>query len=152
MTSRRRGKTVSEAEFRRLWLDRSLTIKSIAIDLDITAQAVRFRAKSRGLDPRRGYPREMVQAIRDPEFARMWNAGVRTCDLVALYQVSHMTVPKTARRLGLPPRGKSFAHRGITLDEYRQSQIAARMSVVAANERSAFRVANMVDVIHRRHA
>lgn len=142
---------MSRARFAALWGDNSITIRAIARQLDISPQAVRFRALSRGLPARRGHPRADQQAIRDPAFADMWLAGVCTRDLVALYGTHHMTVPRTARRLGLPPRGRGWQPR-MTLAEWRAARVASLMAASAAETRAAITMADMADRIGPRLA
>ena len=133
----REGKRIAPAEFRRLWLDPSVRVDDLATMLGVTRQAVQQRARARGLSPR-PMGRLKQTAINDPEFPAMWTAGIRAREIAAHYGCHRLTVCKTARRLGLPPRGKQWGPR-MNMATYRQLQLAQRMAVVAKVESAAAR-------------
>jgi hypothetical protein len=116
--SGKRGKTISEAAFKRLWLDNSITTEAIGDMLGITRANVSARARRRGLPTRNGpnigaRPRK----IDCPEFAAMWSAPVEAAEIAKHYGVTIGTVYNTAKRHNLPKR---IAHRWIvvSLAEY----------------------------------
>lgn len=142
---RNTGKTVSEAEFRRMWMDPSLSAAEIGRRLGITHQAVSHRARQRGLPPRKGPNVTARRRLIDgPEFAAMWQASVSLTDLARLYGCSHGTVCNAARRMGLPPRYTNRWHM-ITLADYRALQLRAAMAASASETAAALRMAEMVD-------
>lgn len=55
-----RGKAISEAEFRRMWQDASLSITDIGRHLGIGCNAVRSRAAVRGLGERPIFRRDRM--------------------------------------------------------------------------------------------
>lgn len=134
---RAEGKRVSPAEFRRLWFDQSLRVEDIAAQLGITRQAVTCRARVRGLPSRRTL-RVYPVLINDPEFADMYLAGVGARELAAHYGCHRLLIPKTAARLGLPPRSRGWMPL-ITMADYRQQRLAKRMAAVAKAESAAAR-------------
>lgn len=102
------GRRTSEAEFRRLWLDTSISTEEIGRHLDISQQAVCCRAKARGLPPR-GANRATQWAItgeRAEQLRAMWEAGVPSGEMLAYFGVTKETLIGTAARLGLPRRGR----------------------------------------------
>jgi hypothetical protein len=133
-----------------MWRDQKMTIRDIAIFLEITPQAVQYRAKSRGLPSRRGYPeaaRTAQRKLPEKEFTHMWLAGVPSKDIIAHFGVSHRTPAKTARRLGLPPRGRGW-HAKTTLRDYLQAKITLLMAREAKITRAAMRDAEMIDKLN----
>ena len=134
-----RGKSVSNAQFARLYADRTLTCAQIGEVLGITAQAVRFRAKSRGL-PLRGQGKVLARVITrhdEAEFASMYLSGVFTHEIAQHYHVTRCTVRKTAQRLNLPKRSRGHRHVGIPLAAWREAQIGRKMEALAAATRAA---------------
>lgn len=139
------GKQVSHAEFRRMWNDRSLTLAQIGAELGITATAVTFRAKTRGLPPRGCSKLHLSPIIpaREAEFRAMYLGNVQSKALMAHFGVTGSTITKTAARLGLPPRGKAWSHMGITIEQWREARLAARMAATAAATKAALEQAGM---------
>ena len=138
-----RGKTISEAEFRRMWQDRSLSLAQIGVALGITREAVRQRGKARNMPPR-GDSKTHIAAVRDDDaFRRMWIAGVSTNDLMRLHGCSRSAILKAARRLGLSGRGHAFP--GIALDEFLQIELARKLAESAARTQAEMIRRNMAD-------
>lgn len=103
-----RGKCLSEAEFRKLWLDRTITVAEIARRLDVTDSAVTARARARGLPTRRTVRYTAhKRKITDPQFPELWSAGITLAELARLYHCTTGTVYETAKRLGLPRRNNT---------------------------------------------
>lgn len=141
-----RGRRVSAAAFQRMWSDPTLRVDDIAAQLGVTRQAVQHRARQRGLPPRR---RPVVLRINDLDtFAAMWTAGVPTKDIMWHFGCSSLTPRNTARRLGLPPRGRAW-RATTTLQAFREEDLARRLATAAAETRRAMRAAEMVDRIGR---
>lgn len=138
----RHGKRMALAPFTKLWMDRSISAAKIAAMLDVTPQAVHNRAANRNL-PKRGNSKAgrgcmTVGESREAEFIEMWNAGVYSRDIAAWLDCSHVTVPKTAARLGLAPRGRKWRAK-MSLAQFREEQAARLLAVQAAAEVAASR-------------
>lgn len=141
-----RGKRISRTEFARLWLDPKVTVAGIAAQLEISKSAVLCRAAARKL-PKRMEAGVIIRPrkITDPEFPAMYQARVRTCDLCALYDVSHPMLNRTAKRLGIPKRNLKNGGGSITLEEYRAMKLREAMAATARDERSRWGLAGMID-------
>lgn len=128
-----RGKTISDAEFRRLWLDRRISCEEIGQRLGIGQSAVYYRAKARGLpDRKRAIPNPRIDhaALRE-----MWSAGVLRADIAAYFGLCERMVTYYVSRNGLPAR--RGGHSSITLAEHRSRVLAERMVQVARAEQAA---------------
>jgi hypothetical protein len=137
----KRGRRVSEAEFRRLWENEATTIAEIGAYLGISRQAVRFRALRRGLPPRRAGPKISYNKKHEPVFVAMYQAGLSRDDIASVLGFSPWSVADIARRLGLQPRARTWRAK-TTLAQYREQQIASQMLTVAKAEVAAMRSAN----------
>lgn len=138
-----RGKVVSEAAFRRMWMDLTMTRAEIGAVIGITPQCVMKRAKRRGLPSRRDLKRETCRVFDVDEFRDMWVAGVRTKDILAHFWCSNPTTTDAAKRFGLSPRGKGWQYQGITIDEYREIQLGRAMAEEAKRREDRIRKAGM---------
>lgn len=99
------GKTISEAEFRRMWQDESLTITEIGRRLGIGCNAVRSRAAVRGLGDRPiRHPRMSTKKIDDDAMQKLWAKGVQIDEICARLGVGKASVRLAVKRLGLPAR------------------------------------------------
>ncbi len=144
------GKLVSEAGFRRMWFDSSLTLAEIGRELGIKQQAVSMRAATRGL-PRR--PARGAKPACDPELlAKLWLAHVAIDEISASLGCDPKTVRNTRKRLGLPERGPGRRARMITMADYRAGQLRTALAQSAREEQAALRNAEMVDGDPRRWA
>jgi len=103
-TTAHRGKIVSEAEFRRMWCDKSTPASVIADRLDVSVQAVTSRARIRGMEKRAGGGG--LNRKLDPElFRKMWVANVGAAEIAAYFGLSHSnSISKRAREWGMPRR------------------------------------------------
>lgn len=145
----RRGKRISEAEFRRLWEDRTLTVEQIGKMLDISARAVWSRAMVRGLAPR-GLDKPTMQSFtgrRIEAFRALWAAGVKQQDIADAFGVSFQTIRRTAARLGLAPRGRARCKQAITLDEWKQIAMRDALARSARIEQDAIILSEMADYL-----
>lgn len=138
-----RGKVVSEAAFRRMWMDLTISREEIGALIGITPQCVMKRAKRRGLPSRRDLKRETCRAFDVDEFRDMWVTGVRTKDILAYFGCSNPTTTEAAKRFGFPPRGRSWQYRGITIDEYREIQLGRAMAAEAKRREARRREAGV---------
>ncbi len=137
-----RGKVISNADFRRLWLDESLTTIEIGKLLGISQEAVCERARARRFPPRRMGPPSL---IRDKDiFRAMWDAGVSVADISAHFGVAERTARDMRRSLGIPRRAGG-KHTTITLRDFLQARLAERMAEAARIEQAALRNAEMWD-------
>jgi len=144
-TPAHRGKAMAEAEFRRLWADKRVTLAEIGRRLGITESAAHCRGMVRKL-PRRGHGKEHRSPIipdRQAEFTALYLGRVKNADMGEYFGVHPDTITKTARRLGLPPRGKSFGHYAITLAAFNEARIAAAWAADAAKTKAAMVRAGM---------
>lgn len=144
--SSKRGKLISDAEFRRWWADETMCIGDMAARLGVSLHAVSCRAKARGLPAR---PRTRQLKISDTaEFTAMWNAGVQTRDIMEHFGCSHLTPRNTAARLGLKPRGWGW-YSPVRLADYLRDKeaaaMAAAMAASAAETRAVMKLCEMTD-------
>lgn len=136
-----RGRQVSDAEFRRLYLDKTKTLADIGKELGITERAVASRAAHRGL-PARGRSKSAPSAISAdlvPLFTAMWLGKVRSEDMGRHFGFKPTTILRNARRMGLPARGRSFPNHAITIEEWREAITAKAMEARAKAERRAWK-------------
>lgn len=143
-----RGKRVSEAEFRRMWMDVTLSTVEIGARLGISAAAVCSRAKTRGLPSRNGGSALKVRPITDPEFPAMYRMGVSLTEMADLYRCSRTHIRLEALRLGQAPRNCRGMGQTISIAEYRQRRILQALAKSAAREQSLIIHCEMAD---RRH-
>lgn len=100
-----RGKTISEAEFRRMWQDESLTITEIGRRLGIGCNAVRSRAAVRGLGDRPiKHPRMSTKKIDDDAMRKLWVKGVPIDEICDRLGVGKASIRLAIKRLGLTAR------------------------------------------------
>lgn len=98
-----RGIRVSEAEFARLWADQALSSADIAGRLNITIQAVRCRAKSRGLPPRKGGG-GCNRKVDPITFRALWDGNAGLADMAAYFRAHPGNLINRARAWGFPER------------------------------------------------
>jgi hypothetical protein len=134
--SAKRGKRVSEAEFRRMWLDESLTSREIGERLGVTEQAVRWRAKVRGLPHRKGGGGKF-RKIDPVRFRAMWDANVGSADIARAFGVCQPCVNLRAREWGFPKRNCTRWNM-VPLARFLWAETARK-------EQAALRLAEMVD-------
>jgi len=86
-----------------MWEDKSITATEIGRRLGISVQAVRIRAKTRGLPPRKGGAGRK-RKLEPGMFRKLWDANVSPRDIARVFGCSPQTVTKRARAWGFPPR------------------------------------------------
>ncbi|MCA0846092.1 hypothetical protein [Salipiger thiooxidans] len=114
-----------------VWACRSISVERIAETLGVSRQVVGARAKALGLEPRRKAAR-MKRNPDDKLFIAMWDAGVDRAAMVRTFgYTSRSSLYGRAERLGLeaPRHG-----RRITLAQFREQEIARRMSAQAGGK------------------
>lgn len=134
-----RGKKVSGAEFARLWNDHGMTLAEIGARLEISEQAVRSRAATRGLPARPRYPRERFHLIgpgQVADFASMWRSCVGRLEMAKHFGTNEQRIGTTAARLGLPKRELTRWNK-ITIEQWRERELARKMAEAAAEEQCA---------------
>jgi hypothetical protein len=137
----KRGKQVSEAEFRRMWNDHSMPAQVIADRLGISVSAVGCRARCRNL-PNRPGGKGSGRRLKKELFREMWDANVKPAHIAGFFKVCPENVTKRARIWGFPDRD---CHRwnSITMTTF----LLARAARV---EQAALINAEMVDGDTRR--
>lgn len=126
------------------WLDHTLTAQQAAEKVGYKRRrALWIRAKALGLPPRRlGRP----PIITGPLFEAMWRAGVMSREIARVFGgCTQPSISQAARNAGLPPRNKGPQSGGITLEEFAEMQVWARMAATAAAEQAAMINAEMAD-------
>lgn len=127
---------------RKLWLDPTLSREECARIVGLTCANFWRRAKALGL-PSRGSGGRPVTIRDEAEFRQMWLAGVSATRIAAHFGVCRDTPLKTARRLGLPPRGKT--RKPLTIEQFQQQELGRLLAREAAITRAALHDAEMVD-------
>lgn len=145
VTAAHRGKIVSEAEFRRMWFNSALSVEEIGNILGISQAGVSTRAKTRKLPNRteNGFG-HFTRSIDDAVFADMWAAGVGRDEIATHYGCSLKTVRNTRARLGLEIRGYGERPK-MTMAQFLEARLSARMAETAKIERAALWDAEMID-------
>lgn len=126
------------------WLDPNLTAQKAAEKVGYKRRrALWIRAKAMGLPPRRlGRP----PIIAGPLFEAMWRSGVMSREIARVFGgCAQPSVSQAARNAGLRPRKKGPQSGGITLDQFAEMQVLARLSRAAATEQAAMINAEMAD-------
>ena len=137
------GKRVSEAEFRRMWEDLSMSVAEIGERLGICQTAVSSRAATRGLPAR---PKRGGKPVLDPDaLRRLWLARVGISDIAEALGCDAKTVRNTRKRLGLPARNPGRWKETVALDDYRADQLRRAMAASAREEQAALVLSEMVD-------
>ncbi|MBK8772911.1 MAG: hypothetical protein IPM06_21110 [Rhizobiales bacterium] len=134
---------VSRARFERLWSDIYITTDQIAADIGVHRSSVAGIAQRFGLDQRKSG----VKPIKAPlEFRLMWLAGVSSREIAQHFCWSRNHTIVIARRESLPGRRQGEKAK-MSLSEFHQAMMAAKMRHTAAIEQSHMISAGMVDVI-----
>lgn len=136
---RNTGRTVSEAEFRRMWEDLSISQAEIGRRLGISGNAVKTRARIRQL-PDRPKGRAFARRYSHERMIRMYHVGLSMAAIAAALGCREHTVLRALRRAGVVPRDRN--------DPASISARAAALRLMAASAREtaeALRTANMVD-------
>lgn len=137
-----------------LWNNHRVPTARIAETMGVTRQAVSWHAHHMGLPSRE----KLRKRKSDPALlSEMWLAGVRAADIARHFGLAHHSCAVTAaKKLGLPGRKRGASGRmnggwepNITLEEFLEARLGARMAEAARIERGALINAEMVDQIGR---
>lgn len=137
-----------------LWNNHRVPTARIAETMGITRQAVSWHGHHMGLPSRE----KLRKRKSDPALlSEMWLAGVRSADIARHFGMAHRSCAITAAKmLGLPGRKRGASGRmnggwepNITLEEFLEARLGARMAEAARIERGALINAEMVDQIGR---
>lgn len=141
LTWPRRRREVDPETFARLWNCHRISTEEIAQWMGVTRQAVGDRARRMGLPSRANVRKQLV---RYDELRELWLAGVSTTDIAKLFGLaSRSCVSRAVLLAGLPlrKRGKGGKTHGgwigtISIEEYRQIQLAERMKAEIARRKA----------------
>ncbi|MCC5965526.1 MAG: hypothetical protein JJU24_05255 [Natronohydrobacter sp.] len=130
------GTRIPAARIRRLWLDERLSTVEAAAQAGLSRSSLWLRAKALGLPPRKlGRKYEIADIAL---FTAMWKAGVHGPAMAVHFGVTYSAIRATARRHGLPPRLLGTRPK-VTLVDFLQTQLAARMAPAARDENARLR-------------
>lgn len=139
---RNTGRTVTLAEFRRMWEDLSISVAQIGQRLGISQQGVTQRAKSRGLPPR---PKRGAKPACDPaKLRRLYDADLSMKDIAAGLGCDRKTVHNYCVRLNLARRGSGRRPKA-TIADFRAVHLREAMAASARETEAALRLSEMVD-------
>lgn len=138
----KRGKRISEAEFRRLWNNENLTQTAIGEMLGISDDAVYQRAKCRKF-PKRSWKRKSKVGDHGL-FREMWAAQVMTIEIANHFGVCGGYVARLAAKLGLSRRGRGWRSSHTAIDFF-QDRMAKQMVESAARAQRAIIDNDMAD-------
>ena len=138
-----KGKVVSEAEFRRLWEDMSISQEEIGRKLGITSQAVRYRAARRGLAPR-PRARPFARTVDYSRVVRLYKAGLSQVAVATIVGCPVPSVKAALVEAGVELRGR---HRRASLSL--RDAMAHVFAASARETQDALRKARMVDIFGR---
>lgn len=136
---KKRGKRISEAEFRRLWADMTISQSGIGRLLGISGEAVRFRAASRDLPPRPS-ARAFARRFDHAKIVRLYRAGLAIHVIAGMEGCSASVVHHALRSAGVSKRGRHDPG-AISLARMMRGAMAA----TAREEQAALWNAEMVD-------
>ncbi len=136
---RNTGKAISEAEFRRMWMDESLSQNEIGRRLGVTGSAVRFRAKIRGL-PDRASARMFARKFDHDRAVRLYRAGLALHVVAGMLGCTSSVVRHALGKAGVVIRGRHDP-RAVTAAEF----ATMAMQASAKETAEAMRLSEMVD-------
>ena len=145
-----RGKRVSEAEFRRMWEDMSISQNEIGRRLGISGEAVRFRAKRRGFEPRptsRPTSRPFSRKVNEALAVRLYLTGYSEGAVAVIMGHPRPTIQAALNRAGVVRRSRNDPT-SISADK----ALRIAMAASARAEQAALWNAEMVDGDPRRRA
>lgn len=142
--SANRGKRISEAEFRRMWEDMSISQSEIGRRLGISGNAVKMRAKVRGL-PDRPKGRPFARKMDHGRLAALYRAGLSMHAIACAEGCAEHTVFKALQRAGVESRHRKDPMTTGCL-------VKAAMAASARETQAAMWDSEMVDGDPRRRA
>lgn len=115
-----------------IWANRSIPTKKVADMLGIDRSTLSWKRAELGIAPR---VTGIVPKANEDTFRRMWLAGVNVREMVEFFGYRHkQAIHKRRDRLGLSPRPMGSKGKSITLAQFREQEIARRMSAQAAGK------------------
>lgn len=115
------------------WADPSHTVPEIARHFGMSTRTLHRIVKLQGWTPRTSRPRSAV--LTALQVKPLWDAGLRCCDIAVILGSSTRAVQAAAWRAGWR-RFKGWRP-ALTLDDWRQDQLAARMRETVERGRAA---------------
>ena len=136
------AKSVSPTKLREAWARTDLSLSDAAALVGLKGQCFRKRAAKMGLPKRKCGARP----VNLPDnLTSMWQSGVASEALAEKFGVAPSTIILEIKRRGLKNHTK--AHRAITIAEWAERELAARMRATAAAEQRQMILAEMADCI-----
>ena len=142
--SANRGKRISEAEFRRMWEDMSISQSEIGRRLGISANAVKMRAKTRKL-PDRPKGRPFARKMDHGRFVALYRAGLSMHAIARAEGCAEHTVFMALQRAEVESRHRNDPKTTNCL-------VKAVMAASARETQAALLDSEMVDGDPRRRA
>lgn len=142
-----RGKIVSEAAFRRMWEDLTISQVEIGRQLGISPAGVRGRAASRGLpprDPARPWRRKLDHA----RIIRLYQSGLSTVSIAKMLGCDAGTVRAALVRAEVPLRPR---HRNAPGAVTAEAWVAKVLAASARETEAALCLAEMKDGYRNPH-
>lgn len=140
-------KPVSVARMRKLYVEADLSIEDLGRALGMHPDTAMRKAKAMGLEkPSRNNYRHKITWPAD--FNQMWLDGVLIADIMAAAKTDLTDircVSREARRRGLPPRTKNRRWSAITITDWNQMRLGAKLAQAARIEQAAFIAADLAD-------
>lgn len=133
----KRGPKLSEAEFRRLWADLSVSVAEIGRRLGISGNAVKQRAKVRNL-PDRPKGRPFARVHDHDRIVALYRSGLSMIAVARVMGCTLHNVLMALRRAGVPSRDRKDPKTTGSL-------MCAALAIRAAEEQRALHLAGMVD-------
>ena len=139
---------ISLAKLERLWMDKSVPCRVIALRVGLSEKGLTRRAKAMGL-PLRGFCTKQLAIGDGAGFAALWCAGISLDEIARYFGVTCRTVSNTRARLGLMRRIPG-TRPAMTMDEYRETLLGRAMERDARGEQAQMILAEMADRVDNR--
>jgi hypothetical protein len=134
------------ADLQQLWADDRFTNAQIAAAFGLSERHMGAVARRFELPPRRLGPKIIYD---DALIARMWQAGVALSEIATVFGRCRYTLSHHVRCMGLAPR-RAGLRPLMTLAQFYEAELGARMAESARETRDAMALAEMADGIEGR--